>query len=384
MFPQHFLDKIKEVTDLVELAEEYTTIKKAGPLMYKGNCPHPDHVDKDPSFRIWKKGYKSGGKVNKYDTWACMVCHYGKKDKDNLGSDCFAFVQWVENIPWKMAVIKLANRKQIPIPTDKNEKLYKQKKNLAYSFMDNLKGEALEYLEKRGLTKEDCFNWGIGFDGDKITFPLLDRYKNVLGFTRRWINPPPNCNDKYKNSTNSAIFNKSMYLYGIHTIDESFDEIRITEGAMDVILPNKYGAKNVFAPLGTAFTEGHVDIIKHYGKIPVFCMDGDEAGLKAINRSIELLASHGIYSKVLILPPGKDLADMALELKENIEDYIQDNSITYGNYLIQKEINLYQAKLNELKLKYYPNLKKILTKVPTQEEAKILKTFVKNTIGIDM
>ena len=46
-----------------------------------------------------------------------------------------------------------------------------------------------------------------------------------------------------------------MYLYGIQNIDEDFPEIRITEGTFDVILAQKYGAKNVFATLGTAFTE---------------------------------------------------------------------------------------------------------------------------------
>lgn len=386
MFPQYFIDNIKKNVKLVNLIGEYTDLQKAGPLVYKGNCPHPNHEDKDPSFRVWLKGYKNGSKVSKFDSWACMVCHYGKKGDqfENKGSDCIAFIQWAENLSWKESVIFLANKYGIPIPTDKNEKLYKEKKNLAYSYMDNLKGESLNYLINRGLNKEDCFKWGLGFDGTKIVFPLLDRYRNVLGFTRRWVHLPEKCNDKYKNSCNSSIFNKSLYLYGIQNIDESFDEIRITEGPMDVILPDKYGLKNIFSPLGTAFTEGHVEIIKHYKKVPVFCMDGDEAGLKSINRSIEMLAANGIYSKILLLPQGKDLADIALEEKENIENYVTENSITYGNYLIQKELSLYQAKVNELKLKSYPNLIKILNKVPTQEERIILKSFVKSAMDVDM
>ena len=101
--------------------------------------------------------------------------------------------------------------------------------------------------------------------------------------------------------------------------------------------------------------------------IPVFCMDGDEAGLKAINRSIQLLADNGIYSKLLILPNGKDLADISLELKDKTEDYINNNSITYGNYLIQKDLSLFNSKFNELKLQYYPKLISTLSKVPSEE-----------------
>lgn len=344
--------------------------------MYKGHCPHPKHKDNDPSFRVWADSR----------SWACMVCHQGKKSFHDkvYGSDCIAFVQWIENLSWKEAVFYLADKYNVPLPDSKHEAILKEKKNLTYSYMGNLKGKSLKYLLSRGLTEKDCFNWGLGYDGQKIVFPLLDRYRNVLGFTRRWIIVPEGAPDKYKNSSNNAIFNKSLYLYGIHNLDDDFEEIRITEGSLDVILAHKYGVKNITATLGTAFTDGHVELMKHYNKIPVFCMDGDPAGLKAINKSIKLLADNGIYSKLLILPDGKDMADMALELQDDLEEYIQDNAITYGNYLIQQEMNKYNAKVNELKLKHYPTLLKVLDKVPYEDERKILKSYIKQTMGIEI
>ena len=231
---------------------------------------------------------------------------------------------------------------------------------------------------------EYCENSGIIDDGERICFPLFDRYKNVLSFTKRLLHDEDINGDKYKNGYNTPIFNKSYYLYGIHNIDEDFNEIRITEGSMDVILAHKYGVKNVVATLGTSFTEGHIEIIKHYNMIPVFCMDGDEAGLKAINRSIQLLADNGIYSKLLILPDDKDLADISLESKDKTEDYINNNSITYGNYLIQKDLSLFNSKFNELKLQYYPKLISTLSKVPSEEEKKILKSFIKDSMHIEI
>lgn len=380
-FPQEFVDQVKETVDMVKLVSEYTDLKKVGPNLYEGHCPHPDHHDSTPSFRVWADS----------QSWACMGCHNGKKTESNklyknYGSDCIAFIRWIEPKyrNWRSAIIYLAQKYHIPIPTEENDLLYKHKKTMAYSLMYNLYGEPLKYLEDRGLTIQDCDDWMIGFDGQKITFPLFDRYKNILGFTRRWLHVPEGANDKYKNSSNSKIFNKSNYFYGIHNLDTEFDEIRITEGSMDVILANKYGAKNIVATLGTAFTQGHIDMIKHYGKIPVFCLDGDEAGLKAVNKAITLLAEQGVYSKILILPNGKDLADMSLELKEDIEEYIQKHSITYGTYIFNQTIGEYNSKVNEIKIKMMPEFRTLLDFIPSEDEKIIIKSFIRNSMGIDI
>lgn len=391
MFPQEFIDKIKDDISLIKLVEEYTDLKKIGPYTYQGHCPHPDHKDSTPSFRVFLKGYKSGDKVNNFDSWACMGCHNGKKNEQsklytNYGSDSIAFIQWIEpsQKKWRDAVLYLAKKNYIPIPTDENEAVYNSNKLIANSLMYNLQGESFKYLQDRGLTLQDCDNWYIGFDGKKITFPLLDKYKNVLGFIRRWLHVPEGSNDKYRNSSNSKIFNKSMYLYGIHNLDNDFGEIRITEGPMDVIMANKYKAKNVMATLGTAFTDGHIEMIKHYKKTPVFCMDGDPAGLISINKAIEALSHVGIYSKVLILPQGKDLCEMSIELGEGIEEYISTNSITYGSYILKDIFSSYTSKLNELKLMYISDLSKLINFVPSANEKTVLKSHIRNTMGIDI
>lgn len=380
-FPQEFIDKIKDNVDIVELISEYTKLRKVGTNIYEGHCPHPSHKDSTPSFRVWSDS----------KSWACMGCHNGKKIENNnlyknYGSDCIAFIRWIEPKyrNWRDAVIYLANKYHIPIPTDKNNYLYKQKKSLAYSLMYNLYGEPLKYLESRGLTIEDCDNWMVGYDGYRIVFPLLDRYRNVLAFTRRWLHIPEGANDKYNNSPNSNIFNKSNYFYGIHNLDNQFNEIRITEGPMDVILANKYGVKNVVATLGTAFTQGHIDLIKHYKKTPVFCLDGDNAGLIAINRAVNLLAKEGIYSKILIIPNNKDLADLSLDLKYDIESYINNNSITYGNFIFKNIFSLYTAKLNELKLNFMPDIINLLNTIPDENEKIILKSYIKNNMDINI
>lgn len=388
MFTQEFLNEVKEKIDMVELASEYTALHKAGSLIFQGKCPHPNHEDSTPSFFIFKKGYRNGNRVNKYDSWSCMGCHNGSKQtKDkkhkNYGSDCFAFYQWMEGVSWKQSVYDLCEKYDIPIPSSEFDKLYKIKKIQTESFISNLYERPLQYLYNRGLTDYDIKLWKIGYDG-KIVFPLMDRYGNTLGFTKRWLEVPEGRNDKYKNSCASKIFNKSSYFYGQHNIINDFDEIRITEGPMDVIMAHKYGAKNINATLGTAFTDQHVEIIKNLGKVPVLIMDGDERGIEAGERAINKLAEAGIYSKILILPGGKDLCELSLELKEGIEDYIKNNAMTYGQYKLNNIVNSYDSQVNELKLNKYSEIKKILEEIPHEVERMIMKEYILKRLNIKL
>jgi DNA primase len=381
MLPQTFINQVKNATDILQLTKQYTELKKVGNGIWQGRCPNPEHEDSDPSFTVWEED----------QSWCCYGCHHGKKDNRKkltklkkkpktkiYGSDCFAFLQWITDgkMSWKESVMYLAKENGIPMPSSDEQLLYDKKKVLATSYHANLKGLPLRYLEERGLNKSDMDAWGLGFDGYKITFPLYDRYRNILGFTKRWLEMPEGSNDKYRNSANSKIFNKGCYLYGIHNLDDTFDEIRITEGPIDVILSDKYNVRNIVATLGTSFTENHAEIIKNLGKVPVFCMDGDSAGLNSIEKSIEMLSDIGVYSKLLILPQDKDMANMALEYKDNLEQYVVDNAITYGYHKIQSIINGYDSKMNELKLQLYPELVRLLNEIPGDEQY-ILKEFIR-------
>jgi hypothetical protein len=110
-------------------------------------------------------------------------------------------------------------------------------------------------------------------------------------------------------------------------------------------------------------------------------MDGDSAGLNSIEKSIEMLSDIGVYSKLLILPQDKDMANMALEYKDNLEQYVVDNAITYGYHKIQSIINGYDSKMNELKLQLYPELVRLLNEIPGDEQY-ILKEFIKDKLKL--
>lgn len=378
IIPKWYIEKLKDSIDMVELASQYTELKKFGKV-YIGRCPHKNHTDKTPSFRVWPKD----------NSWACMTCHYGKKNNSTIktvgkiyGSDCIAFIQWVEDTDWNNAIQILSKKYNIPIPSDKYAHMYKKNLELADEYHENLDQRTIDYLKNRGLEEQDAVYYKIGRDNfGKITFPLLDRFHNVLGFTRRWLNMPKDRNDKYVNSENSPIFTKGTYFYGMQNFDNSFDEIRITEGTMDVILSHKFGAKNIVCTLGTALTEHHIQIIKELKKVPVLCLDGDEAGIKSAIKNINELYNHGIYAKILILPNNKDLADISLEERENIEKYIVDNSMTYGYMQVKDAIDNYNKKLYELQNNMVKDFSAALNGAP-EDELLSLKTFINSQLNI--
>lgn len=377
-FPDEFIKELKNKTDLVQLVKEYTKLRKVGMGIWQGVCPHPNHDDDTPSFTVWQKT----------NSWSCYGCHSGKKGVDgNKGSDAIAFLEWIENIKWREAVIKLAQWNDIPIPTDKNQKEFTKNYNLNLKYRKDLykNEEVLDYLYDRGLDDIDIEFWQLGYDSynKRIVFPLLNRYKDIVGFNKRVVDSNYKGGDKYKNSSSSEIFNKSTYLYGAHTLDNDFDEIRITEGSMDVILGSKYGAKNVVATLGTAFTEQHAKVIQKTGKTPVLIFDGDDAGNNGILKALSYFESLGVYCKIVKLPKGKDLADLSLELKFGIETYIKRNAVTAGFLQISDLVKEYNSSLYNIRLEFIPRIEEVMKMVPKTEE-RMLKSYIKDELNINL
>ena len=104
------------------------------------------------------------------------------------------------------------------------------------------------------------------------------------------------------------------------------NQIFIFEGFMDVISVTKAGIKNAIATMGTAMTREHLNIITRITKNIVLFFDGDEAGIKALKRSTELLSQMNIVPNAVILPDGLDPDDYIRKYGiEQFNSYIQNN-----------------------------------------------------------
>lgn len=343
MISQKTIDKIKE-QGVFDIASKYTILKKASNNLYIGRCPHNDHNDSDPSFRIFINDDGS-------ESWACMGCHCGKKDERNYGSDNIAFVRWLSdnkknsNKPFTFieAINYLSSVFGIPLEKDKNSQIYDDNLKLANIYREAHTEFSYRYLFNRGLSLDEINKWNIGYlaKENRITFPIYNIHKQIIGFSNRLLNYTKSSTEpKYSNSCTSEIFQKKNVLYGIQFYNNNNEYLYITEGQLDVILANKYGMNNVVCTLGCSLNEEHMDMIKKINKTPVLCYDNDEAGQKGIKKAAELLKKNGFdNTMVLVLPLKTDLAEIALKYKEGVTKYVNDNTTPYVRYAIMKILN---------------------------------------------
>ena len=85
------------------------------------------------------------------------------------------------------------------------------------------------------------------------------------------------------------------------------------EGYMDVIALAQAGFAQAVAPLGTALTEDQLDLLWRMSPEPILCFDGDNAGIKAAHRAIDLalpVLKPGRSLRFAVLPEGKDPDDL--------------------------------------------------------------------------
>ena len=389
--------KLRETVNLKEIVERYTKLIPAGRNEWTGRCPHPDHEDKNPSFRLYK--HKDGS----FSFW-CFGCHnngfLNKKNNRHYGTDCIDFIRWIsdykgsENVlSYPAAARYLAQEVDIEIVIDNPEvkRLLESNKKIADDAHNRLLNyqAVLQYLQNRGLDNSDIEKWHLGVayyeeeqskSVQRITFPLYDSKSDIIGFISRAM-PMINYNGKkYKNSSASAVFQKRTYLYGEHLLQRSCNTAIITEGPLDVILATKYGLSNVLATLGTSFTEEHAAFLKEKRLEPIISYDGDSAGQKATKNAVMICKEMGITANVCVLPTDQDMADMAVALKGELSAFVEDNTIPGWQFLLNNAVTLYDAGVHKLRQRIMSD---ITQAIPVNEEDRtLMASFVKERFGI--
>jgi DNA primase len=81
------------------------------------------------------------------------------------------------------------------------------------------------------------------------------------------------------------------------------------EGYFDMTSLWNAGITNVLATMGTALTKEQVDLLRRYTENVAVLFDPDEAGKKALERSLQLFLAGGIQAKAVVLPDGYDPDD---------------------------------------------------------------------------
>lgn len=369
---------IKDTADIVEVVSDYVHLIRRG-ANYVGLCPF--HNERTPSFSV------SRAKNFCY----CFSCHKGGSPVN--------FIMEKEGISYHDALLQLAKKYGIKVEekqiTDEEKERQSRREGMFVAnewamklFEENLfdtedgRDIALSYLYGRGVTEEAIKQFHLGYALDKsssfldsalkkgfnvdllqslglvgqsqqgnyydrfrgrVIFPIQNSSGKVIAFGGRDLKGGP---AKYINSPESELYKKSNELYGMFQARQSIvreDRCFLVEGYLDVIGMWQSGMKNVVASSGTALTDGQISLIHRFTKNVTLIYDGDAAGIKASLRGIDMLLSHQLDVKVLLLPDGHDPDSFArANSAERFRQYVKENEtdiIRFKTRVLMNEAN---------------------------------------------
>lgn len=343
MIPKETVDKIIEASRIEDVVGDFVSLKRRGTSLI-GLCPF--HNEKTPSFHV------SVGK----GIYKCFGC--GK------GGDSVRFIMDHEKASYPEALRYLANKYTIEIAeventpeeqahNDRRESLYivsawaskffqeqmwnsEEGKSIGLSyfkergFRDDIikkfelgyspdvwdaltqssvsQGYNIQFLEETGLTiRKDSEKFYDRFRG-RVMFPIHGFTGRVIGFGGRTLKTDKAV-PKYVNSPESDIYHKSNVLYGLFHAKKSMrdaDNCFLVEGYADVLSVHQAGIENVVASSGTSLTIEQIRLIGRFTKNITILYDGDEAGIKASLRGLDMILEEGLNVKIVLFPDGDD------------------------------------------------------------------------------
>lgn len=366
MIDRTTIDRIFEAARIVDVVEEFVSLKKRG-VNYKGCCPF--HSEKTPSFVV------SPAK----NIYKCFGC--GK------AGNAVNFIMEHEHLGYADALRYLAKKYHIEIiekeqtaedklQSDRRESLMVISAYASRVFRDNLldnregKIIGLGYFKERGFREDIIEKFELGYsletrdaftkkalkDGYKeeflietglsiknehgifdrfagrVMFPIHSLSGKTIAFGGRILKTDKKA-AKYLNSPESDIYHKSKVLYGIFQAKKSItqhDKCYLVEGYTDVLSLHQAGMENVVASSGTALTVEQIQLIKRFTPNITVLYDGDAAGIKASLRGIDLILQEDMNVKVLLLPKGEDPDSFARSHSASeLEEYVQSNETDF-------------------------------------------------------
>ena len=377
MISQATIDNVFETARVEEVIGDFVVLKKSG-SNFKGLSPFSD--ERTPSFmvspakQLWKDfSSGKGGSVVSFlmehehfsypEAIKYLANKYGieveetertdeQKEKATQKENLFIVSDYAKEYFHK-TLLNVEEGKAIGLSYFK-ERGFKQetieKFSLGYSldkwdaFTNTAikKGYQLEFLEKTGLTIVKGEKQFDRFKG-RVIFPIQSMSGRTLGFGGRILTNDKKA-AKYLNSPESDIYHKSDVLYGLYqakSVISKEDNCYLVEGYTDVLQFNQSGIINVVSSSGTALTPNQIRLINRLTKNITVLYDGDDAGLRASIRGIDLILEQGMNVKVCTFPEGEDPDSFAKNNSiEVLKKYLNENSkdfITFKANLLVKE-----------------------------------------------
>ena len=156
---------------------------------------------------------------------------------------------------------------------------------------------------------------------NRVMFPITDFRGRIVAFGGRALSPDMPA--KYLNSPETVLFQKRLVLYNgkdARTAARDGKPVIVVEGYVDVVSAVMAGFEGAVAPMGTALTEDHLQLLWRMSDGPILCFDGDEAGQRAAERATGLvlpLLQPGKTVRIAYLPEGLDPDDLIRQQGRN-------------------------------------------------------------------
>ena len=366
MIDRDTVDKIYATADIVEVINDYISLKKKG-VNYQACCPF--HNEKTPSFVVSpSKG-----------VFKCFGC--GK------GGNAVSFVKEHENVSYAEALKIVAKKYGIEVKereeteedkirNDNRESMFMLNSWASDYFANTLHNTdegvsiGLSYFrQQRGFSEATIKKFGLGYcpaGGDKMTQDairagykeefllstglsikserdgsLFDRYRErvmfpvhnvsgrIVAFGGRTLRTDKKV-AKYQNSPESEIYSKKNEIYGLFFSKKAIQQQNyaiMVEGYTDVISMHQSGVENVVASSGTSLTTEQIKLLARFTRNITVMYDGDSAGIKASLRGIDMILKEGLNVRIVLLPEEHDPDSFArTHSASEVHEYIKQNS----------------------------------------------------------
>jgi DNA primase len=362
------------------------------------------------------------------------------------GGDIFAFVQKIEGIDFPESVKLIAEiagvdsseffKNQTPQSQEKkkekkeySERLREVLEESQKFFLEQFKknNEAQKYVfEQRKFIENTQKKFGIGFAPDdfhalekhllakkfsrkemldagvlaqkdekgeqtydkfrkRVMFPALDALGKICGFGGRILGDG---DPKYLNSPETILYEKSKNLFGF-----SFarDRIRkdnmaiLVEGNLDVMTCHEKGIFHAVGVSGTGFSKEQAKLLKRFCTRVTLALDGDDAGMKATERILEVLLEENFSLRIMEIPGGKDPDEsIRSDTQKFVEALVGAQSALFviANRLVKKhDISGAEGKKKVFE-EIFPLISKVQEPIEKEEALNYLSTVLKTNIDL--
>ena len=390
MIPQEYIQEVVRRNDIEEVVGQYVKLRRTGRTM-TGLCPF--HNEKTPSFVVYPDT----------QSFYCFGC--------GAAGDVIGFVRKYNNLGYVESVKQLASRAGMPLPEESDheatarQRLLEINRCAARYFYENLNAQTEEaalarryWKEKRGLSDAAIRRFGLGYAPDegfglvnylkrrgfrddelehsglirrskrgnlytifrhRVMVPIIDVRGAIIAFGGRVLD---DSKPKYINSPETMVYHKSRTLFALNIAKKSKAKRYILcEGYMDVISMHEAGFDTAVCACGTALTAEQAKLLSEYAEEVILSYDSDEAGQKATERSLGILASTPLKVSVLSYQGAKDPDEFIKKYGRERFEMLLNGTANPTEFQLKKAKAKYDLRSDDGRLSYIREAIGILT-----------------------